>query len=67
MSVELLAEEKRLLQSHTLWLVGQVKYALAMIVAVWIDLLILMPKNSGIAASQSFTGQLEELVDVLSG
>ena len=42
-------------------------YALAMIVAVWFDLRIFMPIISGIAASQSFTGQLEELVDVLSG
>ena len=42
-------------------------YALAMIVAEWIDLLIFMPITSGIAASQSFTGQLGELVDVLSG
>ena len=41
--------------------------ALAMIVAVWIDLLILMPITSGTAASLSFTGQLGELVDVLSG
>ena len=41
--------------------------ALAMIAAVWIDLLILMPLTSGIAASLSFTGQLGELVDVLSG
>ena len=42
-------------------------YALAKIVVVWIDLLILMPITSGIAASLSFTGQLGELVDVLSG
>ena len=41
--------------------------ALAMIVAVWIDLLILMPITSGIAASLPFTGQPGELVDVLSG
>ena len=66
MCVDLLAEEKKTFVKLFIMACGS-SYALAMIVAEWIDLLILMPITSGIAASQSFTGQLGELVDVLSG